>query len=86
MTLWTMCSTLATLFTNTESADVRSYAIILTVDGCGGPIGRQVPDHDTTSLSDYRIRHALYRTDLDLVANFGMFPWIPTWDDVAAPT
>jgi len=51
-------------------------------DGCGAPIGRRVPDHDTVTLADYRIRHALYRTDKDALANHQIFPWIPTWDDV----
>jgi hypothetical protein len=70
---------------NTVNADVFSPRVQLTVDGCGGPIGRAVPNHDTVSLSDYRIRFGLYRTDPNLVANHQNFAWIPTWDDVLYP-
>ena len=31
--------------------------------------------------SDYRTRHALYRTDPDLQAAHAAFPWLMTWDD-----
>src|SRR5579859_4129221 len=59
---WTMCSTLATLFTNTENADVLSSDISLTVDGCGVPIGRQVPDHDTTNRQcSYALREQSFQ-------------------------
>jgi alkaline phosphatase D len=67
---------------NTVNVDVFSHQGPLIIDGCGGPIGRAVPDHDTVSLSDYRIRFGLYRTDPNLVANHQNFAWIPTWDDV----
>lgn len=33
------------------------------------------------SLADYRIRHALYRSDPDLQAAHAACPWIVTWDD-----
>jgi alkaline phosphatase D len=33
------------------------------------------------TLSDYRNRHALYRTDEDLQAAHAAFPWVVTWDD-----
>jgi len=33
------------------------------------------------TLEDYRIRHALYRTDPDLQAAHAAYPWIVTWDD-----
>ena len=33
------------------------------------------------TLTDYRNRHALYRTDPDLQAAHAAFPWIVTWDD-----
>ncbi len=33
------------------------------------------------SLSDYRTRHAQTRTDHDLQAAHGAFPWLMTWDD-----
>jgi alkaline phosphatase D len=33
------------------------------------------------TLDDYRIRHALYKTDPDLRAAHAAYPWIVTWDD-----
>ncbi len=33
------------------------------------------------TLSDYRNRHAQYRTDEDLQAAHEVFPWVVTWDD-----
>ena len=40
-----------------------------------------VPQAELLSLSDYRTRHALYRTDPDLRAAHAAFPWLMTWDD-----
>ena len=39
------------------------------------------PDHEIVSLADYRIRHALYKTDPDLQALHGQNPFITIWDD-----
>ncbi len=39
------------------------------------------PAHEIVSLEDYRIRHALYKTDSDLQAAHAAHPWICTWDD-----
>ena len=33
------------------------------------------------TLDDYRVRHALYKTDPDLQAAHAAYPWIVTWDD-----
>jgi alkaline phosphatase D len=33
------------------------------------------------TLDDYRVRHALYKTDQDLQAAHAAYPWIVTWDD-----
>jgi alkaline phosphatase D len=33
------------------------------------------------TLDDYRVRHALYKTDADLQAAHAACPWIVTWDD-----
>jgi alkaline phosphatase D len=40
-----------------------------------------LPAHEITTIDDYRIRHALYRSDPDLQAVHAAFPWIVTWDD-----
>jgi alkaline phosphatase D len=33
------------------------------------------------TVDDYRVRHALYKTDPDLQAAHGSAPWLLTWDD-----
>jgi alkaline phosphatase D len=43
-----------------------------------------VRSHDSAepyTLDDYRMRYALYRSDLDLQAAHAACPWIVTWDD-----
>jgi len=45
-------------------------------------IGRpHLPDHEITTIEDYRIRYALYKSDPNLQAVHAAFPWIMTWDD-----
>ncbi|HEU5160154.1 MAG TPA: alkaline phosphatase D family protein [Streptosporangiaceae bacterium] len=36
---------------------------------------------EITTLADYRLRHAQYRTDPDLRAAHAHAPWVVTWDD-----
>jgi len=40
-----------------------------------------VPANDMVSLSDYRARYALYRSDPNLQALHAKMPWIAVWDD-----
>lgn len=40
-----------------------------------------VPPREIISLSDYRIRHAQYKSDPDLQANHRQIPFICVWDD-----
>ncbi|MGW0433641.1 alkaline phosphatase D family protein [Micromonospora sp. NPDC003197] len=48
----------------------------------GGQVVRPVqPTHEVLTLADYRIRHALYKTDPDLRALHASVPWVITWDD-----
>ena len=48
----------------------------------GKTVGR-VPDppKECTTLSDYRLRYAQYRSDPDLQAAHACAPWLVTWDD-----
>jgi alkaline phosphatase D len=39
------------------------------------------PANDMVSLSDYRTRYALYKSDLNLQALHAKMPWITIWDD-----
>jgi alkaline phosphatase D len=39
------------------------------------------PDHELLTLTDYRLRHAQYRTDNDLRALHARLPMIVVWDD-----
>ncbi|MGH3089935.1 MAG: alkaline phosphatase D family protein, partial [Rubrobacteraceae bacterium] len=50
----------------------------------GGARGAPVPEQfrgEATTLDDYRLRYALYKTDADLQAAHAAFPWVVTWDD-----
>ncbi len=39
------------------------------------------PDHEILTLEDYRLRHAQYRSDIDLRAMHARLPMIAVWDD-----
>jgi len=50
--------------------------------GDGTPLGRiPRPDNETITLSDYRTRHAQYKTDTDLQEAHRQHPFIAVWDD-----
>ncbi|QCQ92949.1 alkaline phosphatase [Rhodococcus sp. SGAir0479] len=46
-----------------------------------GSVRLHEPAHEIVSLADYRIRHAQYKTDPDLMALHAKVPFIATWDD-----
>ena len=47
-----------------------------------GDIGRgHFPETDARSLTEYRLRHAQYKTDHDLQAAHAAFPWAVVFDD-----
>ncbi|MEZ5953716.1 MAG: alkaline phosphatase D family protein [Hyphomonas sp.] len=55
-------------------------------DGYGGEVAGLIgrphdPPTECISLSDYRRRHAQYKTDPNLQAAHAAAPWICTWDD-----
>ena len=39
------------------------------------------PANDIVTMNDYRTRHALYKSDLNLQAAHAKMPWITIWDD-----
>ncbi|MDP9900815.1 alkaline phosphatase D family protein [Variovorax ginsengisoli] len=39
------------------------------------------PANDIVTMNDYRLRHALYKSDLNLQAAHAKMPWITIWDD-----
>ncbi|MGO4612914.1 alkaline phosphatase [Nocardia sp. 2YAB30] len=49
--------------------------------GRNGAVRAHDPADETVSLSDYRIRHAQYKTDPDLMQLHARQPFICTWDD-----
>lgn len=56
------------------------------IDGYGGETGAALgrnhsPPLELITLGDYRMRHAQYKTDLDLQAAHAAAPWLCTWDD-----
>ncbi|WP_435612570.1 alkaline phosphatase D family protein [Streptomyces sp. bgisy159] len=64
------------------------YIYEYPVDPAGGARGYTgdavLPDvfgHETTTLADYRLRYALYRSDADLQAVHAAHPFVLTWDD-----
>lgn len=46
-----------------------------------GAVRPHDPANETVTLADYRIRHAQYKTDPDLLALHALLPFICTWDD-----
>ncbi|WP_405165385.1 alkaline phosphatase D family protein [Nocardia sp. NBC_01499] len=49
--------------------------------GRNGSVRPHDPANETVTLSDYRIRHAQYKTDPDLLDLHARQPFICTWDD-----
>ncbi|MEV6559187.1 alkaline phosphatase D family protein [Nocardia sp. NPDC051756] len=49
--------------------------------GRNGTVRPHEPANETVSLADYRIRHAQYKTDPDLLNLHARQPFICTWDD-----
>ncbi|MET9024477.1 alkaline phosphatase D family protein [Nocardia sp. NPDC004168] len=49
--------------------------------GRNGAVRPHDPANETVSLTDYRIRHAQYKTDPDLLGLHATLPFICTWDD-----
>ncbi|MGA5005652.1 alkaline phosphatase D family protein [Streptomyces koyangensis] len=45
------------------------------------PVRPHRPAHEITTLADYRLRHATYKTDPDLAALHARHPVIAIWDD-----
>ncbi|RKS08805.1 alkaline phosphatase D [Nocardiopsis sp. Huas11] len=66
-----------------EDLDLVAFLGDYIYEGGGqGTIGRgHLPAYETTSLSDYRIRHAQYKTDEGLQAAHAAFPWAVVFDD-----
>ena len=50
-------------------------------DGEYGDVRTYEPEHEITTLADYRTRHAFYKRDPDLMELHRQFPFITTWDD-----
>ncbi|HEX2314723.1 MAG TPA: alkaline phosphatase D family protein [Thermomonospora sp.] len=50
-------------------------------DAGGSVVRRNEPAHEILTLADYRMRHALYKTDPDLQALHARHPWMIVWDD-----
>lgn len=49
--------------------------------GRNGTVRPHEPANEIVSLADYRIRHAQYKTDAELLGLHAMLPFICTWDD-----
>jgi alkaline phosphatase D len=65
-----------------DDLDVVFFLGDYIYEGGGDPASlRQHLGGETQTLTDYRLRHALYKTDADLQAVHHAFPWVVTWDD-----
>ncbi len=56
------------------------------INGYGGDVALQLgrvpaPEVECLRLSDYRARHAQYKTEAELQAAHAMAPWVVVWDD-----
>ncbi|MFD4129484.1 alkaline phosphatase D family protein [Streptomyces globisporus] len=66
---------------------VGDYLYEYAVNATGGArnyTDRRLPDlfnRETTTLEDYRLRYALYKSDPDLRAAHAAHPFVVTWDD-----
>ncbi|MEU1377788.1 alkaline phosphatase D family protein [Streptomyces triculaminicus] len=63
---------------------IYENAITPQAGGRQYPPGEQVPEsfgHECTTLDDYRLRYALYKSDPQLQAAHAAHPWCVTWDD-----
>ncbi|KAF8609462.1 hypothetical protein BDV93DRAFT_464745 [Ceratobasidium sp. AG-I] len=49
--------------------------------GNGAPLNRTVSNRELATITDYRARLALYRTDESLAFSHQNYPWILVWDD-----
>jgi len=49
--------------------------------GAGSGVRTHNPSTEISSLANYRVRHALYKTDVDLQAAHASAPWVTVWDD-----
>jgi alkaline phosphatase D len=72
----------------TPYADIATQDLDLVVhlgdyiyEGPASDLRRHAPLREIISLDDYRVRHAQYKTDLDLQAAHAALPWMLTWDD-----
>ncbi len=91
------CSNYAFGFFNAYDAIARDPAIDFVLhtgdyiyeygtDGWGGDVARRIgrvhqPAHEIVSLSDYRTRHAQYKTDAGSQAMLAAKPLLACWDD-----
>ena len=60
------------------------YVYEYPISPSAGERSRSVPSRfnaEMVTLEQYRLRHALYKTDPDLQAAHAAFPWLVTWDD-----
>jgi alkaline phosphatase D len=46
-----------------------------------GPVRSHGADHEPRTVDEYRVRHALYKTQPELQAMHARCPWIALWDD-----
>jgi alkaline phosphatase D len=66
-----------------DAADVEAVIFLgdYIYEGRRADLRAHAPAREIMSLDDYRIRHAQYKTDIDLQDAHAAHPWLVTWDD-----
>lgn len=64
-----------------EDLDLAVHLGDYIYEGGGTGLRDHLPAREISSIEDYRIRHAQYKTDPYLQAVHRNFPWLVTWDD-----
>ncbi|GAA2977518.1 alkaline phosphatase D family protein [Actinokineospora diospyrosa] len=66
-----------------ESPDLILHLGDYIYEGGAGSSGVRThqPSGEITGLANYRVRHALYKRDVDLQAAHAVAPWLVVWDD-----
>ena len=65
------------------AADIETVVFLgdYIYEGRNTDVRAHAPAREIMSLDDYRLRHAQYKTDVDLQAAHAAHPWLVTWDD-----
>ena len=64
-----------------ENPDLILHLGDYIYESAASDVRAHLPAKEITTLADYRVRHAQYRSDVDLQAAHHVAPWAVVWDD-----